>query len=308
MTVRQAPAADIEVVKAPPGYVIAFQNVGRVVARDRRAKIGLVILVVFVVVGLIGPYITPYPVDQPETAMRFNAPSLEHPFGTDRLGRDVFSRTLAGVQVSLLIAFGAVLMALVSGVLLGAVAGFAGGAVDSVIMRLMDAIIAFPGRLLAIALVAAMGASVGALWFALAFSAVPEYARLVRGTVLGQKERDYTEAARSIGEPSSSVLLRYVLPNSMTPILVRIPLNLGQIIIAEAGLSFLGLGIVPPLISWGRMLSEGQEYLETAPWMAIFPGLALSILILGFVLFGDALRDHLDPRAHSRRRRRRIGV
>ncbi len=172
-------------------------------------------------------------------------------------------------------------------------------------MRIMDAIIAMPGRLLAIALVAAIGPSVGALWFAISFGSVPRYARLIRGGVLAQREREYVEAARAIGEGSGSTLFRYVLPNAMAPVLVQITLNFPSAITAEASLSFLGLGLVPPTISWGQMLSAAQQYLEVAPWLAIFPGLALSVLIMGFVLLGDALRDHLDPRYHGRRRARR---
>ena len=285
-------------------YTAGLLVVWSVIRRDRRAKIGAIIIGIAILLALFGPYITPYPTDEPNTAIRLEGPNLAHPMGTDRIGRDVFSRIIAGVRVSMMVASGAVVLALVFGVTLGAVSGFAGGKVDSVIMRVMDAIIAFPGRLLAIALVAAMGASIGALWFALAFSSMPQYARLVRGSVLSQKEREYVEAARAIGESSGSTLFRYVLPNSMTPVLVRIPLNLGQAIIAEAGLSFLGLGLVPPTISWGQMLNSSQEFLETAPWLAVFPGLALSFVILGFVLLGDALRDHLDPRARSGRRRR----
>ena len=285
-------------------YTAGLLVVWSVIRRDRRAKIGAIIIGVAILLALFGPYITPYSTDEPNTAIRLEGPNLAHPMGTDRIGRDVFSRIIAGVRVSMMVASGAVVLALVFGVTLGAVSGFAGGKVDSVIMRVMDAIIAFPGRLLAIALVAAMGASIGALWFALAFSSMPQYARLVRGSVLSQKEREYVEAARAIGESPGSTLFRYVLPNSMTPVLVRIPLNLGQAIIAEAGLSFLGLGLVPPTISWGQMLNSSQEFLETAPWLAVFPGLALSFVILGFVLLGDALRDHLDPRARSGRRRR----
>lgn len=293
--------------RAPNGLVAAYKagllTIWTVIKTDRRAKIGAVIVAVSVLLAIVGPYITPYETDEPNTAIRLEGPSWAHPMGTDRIGRDVFSRIIAGFRVSIMVATGALVLALISGVVLGAVSGFAGGAIDSAIMRVMDAIIAFPGRLLAIALVAAMGASMGALWFALAFSSVPQYARLVRGSVLSQKEREYTEAARATGESSSSVLFRYVLPNSMTPVFVRVPLNLGQFIVAEAGLSFLGLGFVPPTISWGQMLDAAQEHLETAPWLAVFPGLALSLVILGFVLLGDALRDRLDPRATSRRRR-----
>ena len=151
---------------------------------------------------------------------------------------------------------------------------------------------------------AAVGPSIGALWIAISFSSVPRYARLIRGGVLAQREREYVEAARAIGEGSGSTLFRYVLPNAMAPVVVQITLNFASAIIAEASLSFLGLGLVPPTISWGQMLSAAQQYLEVAPWLAIFPGLALTVLILGFVLLGDALRDHLDPRYHGRRRPR----
>ena len=289
--------------KSASAYRAAFTAMADVVRTDRRAKIGLGIVAFAVFMAIFGQYITPYPTDVPETAIRLQGPSWAHPFGTDVIGRDQLSRIMAGVRISMVVAAGAVIMALVAGLLLGAVSGFAGGVVDSVIMRIMDAIIAFPGRLLAIALVVVWGASIQALWFAIAFSAVPQYARLIRGSVLSQKEREYVEAARSVGESPGSMLFRYVLPNSMTPVLVRVPLNFGQAIIAEAGLSFLGLGLVPQTISWGQMLSASQDFIETSPHLMIFPGLALSIVILGFVLLGDALRERLDPRSLSRRRR-----
>ena len=291
----------------PPAnaYVAALRTVRDVVVNDRKAQIGAWILVGSIVVAAIGPYVAPHDVEEPNTTIRLTGPTLANIMGTDHLGRDLFSRIISGLTVSLQVAAGAVLIAVIVGVPIGAYSGYKGGWIDSVIMRIMDAVIAMPGRLLAIALVAAIGPSVGALWFAISFGSVPRYARLIRGGVLAQKEREYVEAARSIGESPGSTLLRYVLPNAMAPVIVQITLNFPSAITAEASLSFLGLGLVPPTISWGQMLSAAQQYLEVAPWLAIFPGLALSVLIMGFVLLGDALRDHLDPRYHGRRRARR---
>ncbi|MCH7608187.1 MAG: ABC transporter permease [Chloroflexi bacterium] len=296
-------------VPAPPqlpsSYVAAWRTIRGIIANDRKAQIGAAILAGSIIVAIIGPYIAPHDVEEPNVAIRLTGPTLSNIMGTDHLGRDLFSRIISGLTVSLLVATGAVLIAVVIGVPLGAFAGYQGGWVDTIIMRIMDAIIAMPGRLLAIALVAAVGPSVGALWVAISFSSVPRYARLIRGGVLAQREREYVEAARAIGESSGSTLLRYVLPNAMAPVVVQITLNFPSAITAEASLSFLGLGLVPPTISWGQMLSGAQDYLEVAPWLAIFPGLALTLLIMGFVLLGDALRDHLDPRYHGRRRARK---
>lgn len=299
-------------VPAPPqlpsSYVAAWRMIRGIIANDRKAQIGAAILAGSIIVAIIGPYIAPHDVEEPNVAIRLTGPTLSNIMGTDHLGRDLFSRIISGLTVSLLVATGAVLIAVVIGVPLGAFAGYQGGWVDTVIMRIMDAIIAMPGRLLAIALVAAVGPSVGALWVAISFSSVPRYARLIRGGVLAQREREYVEAARAIGEGSGSTLLRYVLPNAMAPVVVQITLNFASAITAEASLSFLGLGLVPPTISWGQMLSGAQDYLEVAPWLAIFPGLALTLLIMGFVLLGDALRDHLDPRYHGRRRARKTAA
>ena len=299
------------VSQAPPApanaYVAAWRMVRDVIVNDRKAKIGASMLAFLVIVAIIGPYVAPHDVELPNTDIRLTGPTLLNIMGTDHIGRDLFSRIISGLTVSLMVATGAVVIAVIIGVPLGAFSGYQGGWVDTVIMRIMDAIIAMPGRLLAIALVAAIGPSVGALWFAISFGSIPRYARLIRGGVLAQREREYVEAARAIGEGSGSTLFRYVLPNAMAPVLVQITLNFPSAITAEASLSFLGLGLVPPTISWGQMLSAAQPYLEVAPWLAIFPGLALTALIMGFVLLGDALRDHLDPRYHGRRRKQKKG-
>jgi peptide/nickel transport system permease protein len=256
----------------------------------------MAIVALTVLGALVAPYVMPYDPLQPQVVVRLQPPSAEHWMGTDRLGRDVFSRILAGLGLTMQVAVGAVLFALALGVPLGALAGYWGRGFDAVVMRLMDAVITFPSRLLAIALVAAAGPNLVSLWFAIGFHSIPRYARLIRGGVLAQKEREYVEAARATGEGRLSVLVRYILPNAWAPIAVQLSLDFAHAITAEAGLSFLGLGLATPAISWGQMLNEAQSYMESAPWTAFFPGLMLSLVILGFTLLGDGLRDILDPR------------
>jgi len=269
---------------------------------DRRAAIGFCVIALAFILAIWGIHLVPYDPSEPNTVVRFQPPGAAHWMGTDEAGRDIFSRIVAGVQVSLTVATGAVLLALAIGFPLGALSGYAGGWLDALIMRITDGIIAFPTRLLAIALVAFSGASIPSLWFAIAFGSIPSYARIVRGEVLGQKEREYVDAGRAMGESSWAILVRHILPNCMTPVSVRIPLNYAHAITAEASLSFLGLGLVPPTISWGQMLSKSQSYMEVAPWLAVFPGLALASLILGFVLLSDALRDYNGPRYRTARK------
>jgi peptide/nickel transport system permease protein len=273
-----------------------FSRAARVLIVDRRAKIGTALLIVMASFALIGVFFTPQNPEAVDTASRLQGPSAQHWMGTDRVGRDVLSRIMSALHISLTIAAVAVAIAVIVGVPIGAFSGFTGGWMDAVIMRVMDAVIAFPSRLIAIVLVVVLGPTLFGLWFAIAFGSVPVYARLIRGGVLAQKEREYVEAAYGIGESKRSILYRYILPNSMTPVIVRIPLNMGAAIIAEATLSFLGLGLVPPTISLGQMLSASRQYLEVAPWLMVVPAVVISAFILCFVLLGDSLRDHLDPR------------
>jgi peptide/nickel transport system permease protein len=272
----------------------------RVLARNKRTVLSGLIVLLAVLGLLLGPYLMPYDPNQPNVAVRLNAPSLEHWMGTDRVGRDLFSRVLAGLGVTMKVAIGAVVFAVVLGVPLGAISGYVGRWFDVVVMRVMDAIITFPSRLLAIALVAASGPSIWSLWFAIGFHEIPRYARLIRGGVLAQKEREYVEAARATGEGSMAILFRHIFPNAMAPVMVQVSLSFAHAITAESALSFLGLGLAPPTISWGQMLNEAQSYMESAPWTAFFPGLTLSIAVLGFTLFGDGLRDIMDPRQKRR--------
>jgi len=263
---------------------------------DRRGMVGGILLVLYILVALVGPGISLYDLNAPDLGVRMQAPSWAHWLGTDRIGRDVLTRIIAGSQVSLQVAVGAVVMALILGAPLGALGSYVGGAIDSLIQRVMEGIMAFPSLVLALALVALAGPSVIMLWFAIAFSSIPRYARLVRSGVLTQKEREYVDAARAMGQSPMRILVRQILPHIMAPITVQLTLDFARAISVEASLSYLGLGLSVPYISWGTMIRDAQDFLEVAPWLAIFPGLTLAGVILAFTVVGDALRDRLDPR------------
>jgi peptide/nickel transport system permease protein len=263
---------------------------------DRRFTIGGIILILYILVALMGPGISPYDLNAPELDIRMQAPSWAHWLGTDRIGRDVLTRIIAGSRVSLEVAAGAVIMALILGAPLGALGSYAGGTTDSLVQRVMEGIMSFPSLVLALALVALAGPSVIMLWFAIAFSSIPRYARLVRSGILTQKEREYVDAARAMGQSPMRILVRQIMPHIMAPIAVQLTLDFARAITVEASLSYLGLGLSVPYISWGTMIRDAQDFLEIAPWLAIFPGLTLAGVILAFTLVGDALRDRLDPR------------
>ena len=266
------------------------------VGSDRRAMMGGMLLGFYILVALMGPGISPYDLNAPDLDVRMQAPSRAHWLGTDRIGRDVLTRIIAGSRLSLQVAAGAVIMALILGAPLGALGSYVGGTIDSLVQRVMEGIMAFPSLVLALALVALAGPSVTMLWFAIAFSSIPRYARLVRSGVLTQKEREYVDAARAMGQGPMRILVRQILPHIMAPIAVQLTLDFARAISVEASLSYLGLGLSVPYISWGTMIRDAQDFWEVAPWLAIFPGLTLAGVILAFTLVGDALRDRLDPR------------
>jgi peptide/nickel transport system permease protein len=256
----------------------------------------LAVVAVLVVVAVLAPAIVPYdPVDQ-SFRIKLLPPSGEHLLGTDEFGRDVFSRVLVGTRVALGVGIVPVGIALVIGVSLGLVAGYFGGGVDQVTMRVIDVLLAFPWLLLAIGIMAILGPGIQNVVIAVAIVYVPAFARIVRGSVLSIKEKEYVEAARAMGQPNTQIIIRHVLANAWAPIIVLATLSIGQAIIYAAGLSFIGLGTQPPDPDWGVMLTSGREYLRDAPWLGFFPGLAILITVLAFNLFGDGLRDALDPR------------
>lgn len=277
-----------------------FVGACRVIARNRLALVGVVIVGIGIITALLAPYLATHDPYEINIANRLQGPNSEHWLGTDSLGRDAYSRIVFGARTAFQVAIGAVFLGAFFGIPIGAVAGFSGRWVDSALMRVMDAIMAFPGRLLAIALVASLGGGLFSLYIALGINSIPSNARIVRGVVLAQKEKEYVEAARMTGESDLNILFFQVLPNCLSPLLVRLSLDFAHAILAESSLSFLGLGLPPPTASWGLMLKEVTPFLQLQPMAAFFPGLTISLIILGFNLLGDGLRDVFDPRQYER--------
>ena len=265
--------------------------------RHRLAVLGAAIILTLVIVAAFGRALAPYDPLGMDFGAVFAPPGPEHLFGTDEFGRDIFSRILYGARISLQVAFIAVGISGTLGVLLGLTAGFLGGWLDELVMRFMDVLFAFPAVLLAITIMAILGRGVGNAMIAIAIVYVPIFARVTRGAVIGVRGREFVTAARALGKRPMGVMLRHVLPNALGPIIVQTSLSLAFAILAEAALSFFGLGTQPPEPSWGRMLAEGRGFLRQAPWMGIFPGLAIMVSVMGFNFLGDGLRDLLDPRS-----------
>jgi len=285
-------AREITLVRGDSPWRQAWRRLGQ----RRAALVGLAVILFFVGIALAAPLVSPYdPIATDWLAVR-KAPSLRHLFGTDEIGRDVLSRVICGARASLLAGLVSVSIALALGMPLGLVSGYQGGLVDGVAMRMIDAMLAIPFLILAIALAAFLGPNLTNAMIAIGVSQMPVFARLTRAQVLAAKHEDYVEAARALGNPDRRILLRHILPNISAPILVQATLAIAAAIIAEASLSFLGLGQQPPAPSWGSMLNTAKNFLSQAPWMAVWPGLAIFTLVLSFNLLGDGLRDALDPR------------
>lgn len=257
---------------------------------------GLLLTVLLVIAALAAPLLAPHDPNFQDTSRRLEAPSDEHLLGLDDLGRDVLSRIVYGARVSLRVGFSVVIIASLIGITLGAIAGYFGGVVDMLVMRLCDILLAFPGILLAIALVAVLGPSLNNVVLALATIGWVGYARLVRGQVLKVREMEYVTAAKALGAKSPRVIVLHVLPNVINPVIVMATLGLAGAILAEAALSFLGLGVQPPTPSWGAMLTAGRRYLGLANHLAIFPGAAIMLAVMGLNFLGDGLIDALDPK------------
>jgi peptide/nickel transport system permease protein len=270
-----------------------------IILRNRLAAFGLLIVLCVSLTAFLAPHIATHDPFSMNLGERLLRPSAEHWLGTDNYGRDIFTRLIHGSSIAMRVAVGAVALAVLIGVPIGALSGFIGGWVDTLIMRGIDTFLAFPGRLLAIMLVAALGPTFFTLCLAIGVTSVPGYVRVVRAGVLSQKEKEYVEAARMTGEPELRILFRQILSNCIAPILVLISLDFAHAILVESSLSFLGLGFPPPAPSWGLMLNEARGYMELAPHVAIIPGLVISITILGFNLVGDGLRDIFDPRQYD---------
>lgn len=266
--------------------------------RNRSAVMGMIIFLCIIVIALSADLLFDYEtqVIKQDIMNRLQGPSSEHWFGTDEMGRDIFARTLYGAKYSLKIGFSASIVSLAIGLVIGAVAGYYGGWIDMVIMRIMDVLLAIPGTLLAIAIVAALGSSVNNLIIAMSISGIPGFARIVRSSVLTVKDNEYVEAARAIGATDKTIIFGHVLPNGMAPLIVQATLRVANVILSTAGLSFLGLGVPAPHPEWGALLTNARSYIRDYSYMCLFPGLAIMITILSLNLFGDGLRDALDPK------------
>ncbi len=263
--------------------------------KNKTAMVGLFLISALVLVAALGPLIAPYHPLTPDPMNRLKPPSWSHPFGTDSLGRDILSRVIYGSRISILVGLIAVSLSLVPGTILGLVSGFYGRKVDEPIMRFMDILLAFPAILLAIFITAILGPSLLNTMVAVGIVYVPHYARIVRSTVLSLKEQLFVQAVRSLGGNNLRIIVRHIFPNTIPPIIVYATLGMGTAVLQAAALGFLGLGAQPPTPEWGAMLSEGRQYIQNAPHVAAFPGMAIFVLVLGFNLFGDGLRDILDP-------------
>ncbi len=273
-----------------------------VIARKKPlGTIGAVILVVVFSMAFFADFITSIGPLQEDYPNRLAAPGAEFYFGSDAYGRDMFSRVVHGAQVSLKVGFGSVAIGMLFGITIGITTAYFGGKLDILVQRFMDTMMGFPGLVLALAIVTALGASLTNVIIAIAIGTIPRTARVVRSSAMSIKQEDYILASRAIGLTSQRIMLRHVFPNTFGPTLIIVTGALASAIVAEAGLSFLGLGVPPPHPSWGRMLQfAARRWMEAAPWLAIFPGLALTLTVFGFNLFGDALRDVLDPRLRGR--------
>lgn len=276
-----------------------FREMWDALRENTAAVVGLFIIVFLIIVAILGPLLMPYDPNFSDMTKSFFHPNAQHWFGTDQLGRDIFSRIIAGTRISLTVGLSAVAIALTTGVILGSVAGYFGGWLDTIIMRIMDMMLSIPSILLAIAFMAALGKGIDKAVIAIGLVSIPEYARIVRGSILSVKENDYVQAARVIGNKDSRIIFKHILPNVLSSIVVRATLGISSAVLDTSALGFLGLGVQPPAAEWGDMLGRARGFIFTAPYTLIFPGIAITITVLAFNLLGDGLRDALDPKSRK---------
>ena len=289
----------VDLIETRPSRFKEYHLMLRALRKDPLAIASLIIIILFILAAIFAPLLTPYPEQgrgEPNILEKWEPPSREHPLGTEYLGRDVLARILFGARSSLSIGFMVVFIAVLVGVPLGAIAGYYGGPLDDIIMRITDMFLAFPPLLLAIAIAAALGANFTNAMIAIAFTWWPWYARLVRAQVLSLRESYFIEAARSIGVGDVAIIVHHIIPNVLTPVLVQATMDIGGAILVGAAISFIGLGVQPPTADWGKMISTGRIYFIERPWFAGSAGVAIFLVTLAFNLLGDGVRDVLDPR------------
>jgi peptide/nickel transport system permease protein len=273
-----------------------FKDFYKRLSKNKAALIGGYLILFLIVVAIVGPYLTTYDPNQPDYEVRFESPSGEHWFGTDHHGRDIFTRVIHGVGITMLIGVFSTILGGAVGIILGIISGYYGGRIDTIIMRLMDILLAFPGILLALALISVLGPSRQNVIIAIALFAVPTFARIVRGSTLSVKNLEYIDAMRALGASDFRIIGRHILPNILSPIIVQGSVFIASAVLSASGLSFLGLGEQPPSPELGALLSDGRDYIWDAGHIAFFPGLVIMLIVLAFNVFGDGLRDALDPK------------
>jgi len=278
-----------------------IKNFWRYFKKNRLGVGGLVIIVIVFLIAILAPFLSPYDPGKTDVSLKLKPPSFQHYLGTDQLGRDVFSRMLYGSQISLKVGFVAVGISILIGILVGAMAGYKGGWVDSLLMRFVDIMLSFPSFFLILTVVAILRPNIYNVMIVIGITSWEGTARFVRAEFLSLRERDYVQAARALGVKDRRIIFRHILPNALAPVFVTASLGVASAILIEAGLSFLGFGVQPPAPSWGNILTEGRTYIFDAWWLTVFPGLAILITVLSFNLFGEGLRDALDPRLRGRR-------
>ncbi|HYH12406.1 MAG TPA: ABC transporter permease [Thermomicrobiales bacterium] len=290
-----APLASNDVSHAATATPSAQRRFWRRLRGERKAILGMLIVAILTILAVVGPALAPYDPEADDFDL-FAEPSMEHPLGTDSFGRDILSRMMAGTQISFTVGISVALLSLVIGVTLGMVAGYFGGWIDSLIMRFMDLLWAFPEIILAVGMVAVFGAGIRNIIVAIAIAYLDDFARVVRAEVLRLREEDFSLAARASGASHVRIMFRHILPNTMAPIIVQATFAVGLGILAESGLTFLGLGVDPSTPTWGLIINEGRDFVRQAWWISVFPGVAIMITVLGLNLLGDGLRDTLDVR------------
>ncbi|MDQ0430922.1 peptide/nickel transport system permease protein [Planomicrobium stackebrandtii] len=282
----------------------SYKQFWRRLLKNKAAVIGGLLIVFVVLMAFIGPWIittfTDYRPNQTDLTNKLQGPSASNWFGTDSFGRDIFTRLIFGAKLTLYVGFLSVFIGGIIGVIFGIISGYYGGRVDAVIMRLMDVLLAFPGILLALAIVAVLGGSLTNVIIAVGIFSVPAFARVVRGSTLSVRKLEYVDAVRALGASDFRIIFKHILPNIMSPIIVQASLRIATAILTGAGLSFLGLGAQPPAPEWGAMLNEGRQYMFEAGHVALFPGLMIVLVVLAFNIFGDGVRDALDPKMKNR--------
>lgn len=284
-------------VNVKSGQAIRWLAFYKKLAKNKAAMVGAFIVLIFAILAILAPYIAPHDPIHIEMSKKLQTPSAEHWLGTDDKGRDILSRILYGARISLSVGILSTILGAAVGVIMGIVAGYYGRWIDSLIMRICDVLLAFPGILLALAIVSILGASTTNVVIAVAFFAVPTFARIVRGSTLSVKKLEYIDAIRAMGSSDIRIIFKHILPNIVSPIIVQATLYIASAIITASALSFLGMGTQPPTPEWGMMLSQGRSYVAQAPHLTLFPGIVILIVVIGFNLFGDGLRDALDPKS-----------